>query len=326
MTIKHPASAAFAALFALALGAASTGAYSQPYPSRPIKLVVPYAAGQGTDVAARYIAEQLAKALGQGVVVENRPGAGGNIGTQQVAHAAPDGYTLLMGTNGTHAAAAFLYSNPGFDAEADFEPIALTGILPLAFATGMDNPVDNVQKLIAAARARPDKVNVAYSTTSSRAVLEQFKQQAQAPLYGVAYKGSAQAVTDVIGGQIEFMADTVAAIRTQVTGGKLKAIAVTSLAASDTLPGVKSVAEQGLPGFEIVGWNVLFAPKGTPPEAVKLLAAETMKIMAQPGTREKLLQLGTDPRALSGPQLAAFLKAEREKWGAVIKSANIKID
>ncbi len=313
-------------LAALALSIACASLHAQSFPSRPVKLVVPYAAGQGTDVAARYIAEQLAKSLGQGVVVENRPGAGGNIGTQQVAHAPADGYTLLMGTNATHAAAAFLYQNPGFDAQADFEPIAMTGVLPLAFAAAAGNPVDSVPKLIAAARAKPDQVNVAWSTTTSRAVLELFKQRAQAPLYGVGYKGSAQAVSDVIGGQIEFMADTVASIRTQVSSGKLKAIAVTSLAESETLPGVKSVAEQGVPGFEIVGWNVIFAPKGTPPEAVQVLARATMAIMSQPETRQKLLQLGTDPRALSGPELAAFLKGEREKWGQVIRSANIKIE
>ena len=193
---------------------------AQNYPARSVKLVVPYAAGQGTDVAARFLAEQLSKAIGQNRLVENRPGAGGNIG-----------------------------------------------------------------ELIAAAQAKPGKINVAYTTTSSRATLELFKAQARAPHFGISYKGSAQAIGDVIGEQIEFMVDTVASIRTQVSNGKMKALGVTSPNAS-----------------------------------------ETMKIMALSGTRQKLLQLGIDPRAMSGSDLKSFLKSEREKWGEVIRSANIKAD
>lgn len=301
-------------------------AQSSAYPNKPIKLVVPYAAGQGTDVAARYIADLLSKAIGQNVFVENKPGAGGNIGTLQVAKAPADGYTLLMGTNGTHAAAPFLYPSLGFDPDTDFEAVVMTGVLPLAFATAPGNPIDTIAKLIAAAKARPDKINVAYTTTTSRATLELFKMQAKAPLYGVPYKGSAQALTDVMGGQIEFMADTVASIRAHVASGKLKALGITTPSSSELLPGVKSVAEQGVPGYAISGWNVIFAPKGTPPEVVRLIAAETMKIMALPETKQKLLQMGADPRAMSGNELQSFLKSEREIWGSVIRAANIKID
>jgi tripartite-type tricarboxylate transporter receptor subunit TctC len=313
-------------LAAAALAVGCAAAHAQPYPSRPVRLVVPYPAGQGTDVAGRYLAEQLSRAIGQNVVVENRPGAGGNIGTQQVARAAPDGYTLLLGTNGTHAAAPFLYPNLGFDPEADFEPIALTGILPLAIATTPGNPVDSVPRLVAAAKARPDAINVAVTTTTSRATFELFKQATGAPLFGVAYKGSAQAMTDVIGGQIDYMVDTVASIRAQVTAGKLKALAVTSASASELLPGVRSVAEQGVPKFELSGWNAVYAPRGTPPEAVRLLAAELTRIMALPETQQKLLQLGIDPKAATGDELKAFLRTERDKWGQVIRSANIKVE
>ncbi len=316
-----------AALFASPEPAqAQAQAPTQAYPTRPVKLVVPYAAGQGTDVAARYIAEQLSKAIGQNFIVENRPGAGGNIGTLYVARSIADGYTLLMGTNGTHAAAPFLYPNLGFDPDSDFEAIALTGLLPLAFATAPGNPINNIAELIAAARARPDKINVAYTTTTSRATLELFKTQAKAPLFGVPYKGSAQAVGDVIGEQIELMADTVASIRTQVNNGKLKALGVTTAASSELLPGVKSVAEQGVSGYAISGWIALYAPKGTATEIVKLIARETVKIMAQAETRQKLLQLGIDSRSLTGPELGAFLKAERVQWGDVIRAANIKAD
>jgi tripartite-type tricarboxylate transporter receptor subunit TctC len=314
----------FALALLLSLGAAS--AQAQTYPARPIRLIVPYAAGQGTDVAGRYVAERIAREIGGNIIIENRAGAGGNIGTQIAAKAPADGYTLLMGTNGTHAAAAFLYDNPGFDAEADFEPIALTGVLPLTIVTRPDNPVDDVQKLIAAARAKPDAINVAVTTTTSRSVFELFKQNAKAPLFPVPYKGSAQAITDLIGGQVDYMMDTVASTSGQITGGTLKPLAISSLTGSQLLPGVKSVAEQGVAGFEIVGWNALYAPKGTPREIVRKLADATTKVMELPEVKEKLLQIGLDPRTSSGEPLVKFLREEREKWGQVIRSANLKVE
>jgi tripartite-type tricarboxylate transporter receptor subunit TctC len=299
---------------------------AQAWPDRPVRIVVPYPAGQGTDVATRYLAEQVSKSLGQNVIVENRPGAGGNIGTQYVARTTPDGYTLLMGTNGTHAAAPFLFANLGFDPLADFEPIALIGVLPLAIVTAPNNPVDTVEKLVAAARARPDAINVAWTTTTSRATLELFRQQASAPLFGVAYKGSAQAIGDVIGGQVEYMVDTIASLRTTVTGGKLKALAVTSATSGELLPGVRSVAEQGVRGYAITGWNVLYAPKGTPEAAVRRMAAEVSRVMQQAETKQKLLQLGIEPQTATGAELARFVVAERDKWGGVIRSANIRAE
>ena len=313
-------------LCAVLLSAAAGGALAQAFPSRPVRIVVPYPAGQGTDVTTRYVAEQLSRAMGQNFVVENRPGAGGNIGSQSVARAPADGYTLLMGTNGTHAAAPFLYPNLGFDPRADFEAVALIGILPLTIVTTPGNPVDSVEKLVAAARARPDAINMAFTTTTSRAALELFKQQARAPLFGIAYKGSAQAITDVIGGQVEYMVDTIASLRTTVAGGKLKALAVTSAAAGELMPGIRSVAEQGVRGYELTGWNVVYAPKGTPADAVTVLAAAIGKVMAQPETRQKLLQLGIEPRTMVGAELNGFLAAEREKWGQVIRSAKITVD
>ena len=308
------------------LACCATAAAAQGYPDRPIKLIVPYAAGQGTDVAARFVAERLAQEIGGNIIVENRAGAGGNIGTQLAAKAPADGYTLLMGTNGTHAAAAHLYANPGFDAEADFEPIALTGVLPLAIVTQPDNSVDDVAKLVAVARAKPNEINVAVTTTTSRSVFEHFKQKADAPLFPVPYKGSAQAITDLIGGQVAYLVDTVAATRGQITAGKLKALAISSASGSDLLPGVKSIAEQGVAGFEIVGWNALYAPKGTPPAVVRKLADAATRVMRQPETRDKLLQIGLDPRTMAGDELVKFMSAERDKWGQVIRSANLKVE
>jgi tripartite-type tricarboxylate transporter receptor subunit TctC len=313
-------------LVALLCALVPLSARADSFPVRPIRLIVPYAAGQGTDVAARFLGERIAREIGGNIVVENRAGAGGNIGSQLAAKAPADGYTLLMGTNGTHAAAAYLYANPGFDAEADFEAIALTGVLPLAIVTRPDNPVGDVQKLVAAARARPDAINVAVTTTTSRSVFELFKQSAAAPLFAVAYKGSAQGITDLIGGQVDYMIDTVASTRAQINGGTLKALAISSLAASELLPGVRSIAEQGVAGFEIVGWNALFAPKGTPPEILRKLAEAATRVMGLPETKEKLLQMGLDPRTASGAGLVTFLREERDKWGRVIRDANLKAE
>ena len=313
-------------LAAVTLMLHGAAALAQAYPSRPVKIVVPYPAGQGTDVAARFLAQQLAKQIGQNVIVENRAGAAGNIGAQYVAKSAADGYTLLMGTNATHAAAPFLFVNPGFDPDADFDPIALTGILPMAIVTTPGNPIDSVQKLAEAARTKPDTINVAVTTTTSRSTLELLRQQARAPLFAVLYKGSAQSIADVIGGQVEFMVDTVASVRAQITSGRLKALAITSLASSELLPGVKSVAEQGVAQFQIAGWNALYAPKGAPPEAIRLLSSELVKVMALPETRERMLALGVDPQIQTGPELTAFLRAEREKWGRLIRAMGIKAE
>ncbi len=310
----------------LLLSFCAAAAAAETYPARPVKLIVPYAAGQGTDVAARYLAERIAGEIGGTIFIENRAGAGGNIGTQLAAKSPSDGYTLLMGTNGTHAAAAYLYANPGFDADADFEPIALTGVLPLAIVTRPDNPVDDVQKLIAAARAKPNGINVAVTTTTSRSVFELFKKMAEAPLFPVPYKGSAQGITDLIGGQVDYMMDTVASTSAQITNGKLKPLAISSLAGSELLPGVRSIAEQGVAGFEIVGWNALYAPKGTPADILRKLADATTRVMALPETKQKLLQIGLDPRTSSGEPLARFLVDERAKWGELIRSANLKVE
>ena len=302
------------------------GVQAQGWPARPVRVVVPYPAGQGTDVATRYLAEQLSRSLGQNFVVENRPGAGGNIGTQQVARSPADGYTLLMGTNGTHAAAPFLYQNPGFDPLADFDPIALIGVLPLVFVAAPGNAVDGVASLVAAARGRPGALNVAYTTTTSRSALELLRQQGDAPLFGVAYKGSSQAIADVVGGQVEFMVDTIASLRGAVTGGRLKALGVTSATSGRLLPGVRSVAEQGISGFEITGWNLLYAPRGTPPAAIQTLGEAIVRVMALAETQDKLLQLGIEPLVSTGEPLARFVVAERDKWGAVIRASGIRAE
>ena len=306
---------------ALALGAAA-----QPYPYKPVKIIVAYQPGQGTDVATRHFAEQLSKALGQNFIVENRPGAGANLGTEIAARSTPDGYSLTMGTNATHALNQFLYTSVGFDAEKDFEPIILTGTFPMVVAANPATGFNSLADLIASAKAKPKSADIAMPSTTARLVLEFLKERTSAPLFGVPYKGSGSAMTEAIGGQVPAIIDTPTALRAHIDSGRLKPLAVTSLKSSELLPGVKSVAEQGVPGFEVIAWNALYASKGTPTAVITLLNAQMQKILAQPETRQRLLGLGYEPAGGTPQQLAEFGRAERRKWGPIIKATGIKAD
>jgi tripartite-type tricarboxylate transporter receptor subunit TctC len=299
---------------------------AQTWPAKPIRIVVPYQAGQGTDVGARLFAEQLTKALGQQVIVDNKPGAGGNIGTADAARSPNDGYTLLMGTVATQTMNEFLYPSVGYDSQKDFEPVALVGMLPMVISANPSFPANSVAELVAAAKAKPDKIDIALPSTTARLVFELLKDKSGAPLFGVPYKGSATAMQEVTGGQVPLIIDTATATRGQVAGGKLKPLGITTLKSSELMPGVKSVAEQGFPGFEVTAWNALYAPKGTPKAVVDRLNAEVTKILAQPETRQRLLQIGFEPAGGSPQDLAAFEKREREKWGPLIKAAGLKGD
>lgn len=309
---------------AMALLGASVFAQAQSYPAKPIKMIIPYAAGQGTDIMGRYIADEMSRSLKQAVVVDNRPGAGGNIGTQMAAKAVADGYTLMIGTNATHAANTFLYNQPGYDAQADFEPVAMVGILPLVYVTAPGNSVNNIPDLIAAARAKPDALNTAVSTTTCRMAHELFKMRGNAAMMPVDFKGSAQSITAVLGGHVDFMVDTIASLQSQVVGGQLKALGVTSAKSSRLLPGVKSIAEQGVPGYELVGWTVIFAPKGVPAEVAQILASHLNKVLERVDVQNKLLQMGVDPQIKTGSDLKLFIFSEKEKWGRLIAAAGLK--
>lgn len=310
----------------LALAITSVG-HAQNYPSKPVRIIVPYAAGQGTDSVTRYIAAQLTKTLGQTFIVDNRAGAGGNIGTEATAKSAPDGYTLVMGTNATHSLNQYLYASTiTFDPAKDFAPVILVGMLPMVISSNPSFPANSLADVIAMSKARPDKIDIALPSTSSRVVFELLKERAKAPLFGVGYKSSASAITDVIGGQIPLTIDTVTATRPQVAGGKLKALAITTKATSELMPGVKSVMEQGVPDFEMTAWNALYAPKGTPAAVIQLLNSEIAKILAQPEARQRLLELGFEPGGGGPAQLEEFGRKEREKWGPIIKAAGLKAD
>ena len=314
------------AALAVVLLATASLALAQAYPSKPVRIVVAYQAGQGTDVATRYLAEQLTKSLGQSFYVENKPGAGGNVGTEAAARATPDGYTLTMGTNATHGTNQFLYPSMPFDAEKDFEPVILIGSFPMVVSVNAASPLHSVADLVAAAKAKPNSADIAMPSTTARIVFELLKAQSQAPLFGVPYKGSATAIADVLGGQLPVLIDTVTATKPFVTSGKVRAIAVTSAKPTELLPGVKPVAEQGLPGFEVIAWNALYAPKGTPRDVIATLNGELNKVLAQPETRQKMLGLGFDVVGGTPEQLAEFGRSERRKWGPLIQSAGLKAE
>jgi tripartite-type tricarboxylate transporter receptor subunit TctC len=297
---------------------------AQTYPTKPIKLIIPYAAGQGTDIMGRYIGEEIARTLKQAVLIDNRPGAGGNIGTQIAAKSIPDGYTLMIGTNATHAANSFLFNQTGYDAQADFEPIAMVGILPLVYVTANNSPVNNVPDLLLNAKNKPDALNIAVSTTTCRMAHELLRMRTNALMMPVDFKGSAQSITAVLGGHVEFMVDTIASLHSQIVAGQLKPLGVTSLKSSRLLPGVKSIAEQGVQGYELVGWTVIFAPKGIPVEVSQILSSAINRTLERSDVQEKLLQLGVDSQIKTGAELKAFVASEKDKWGRLIAAAGLK--
>ena len=312
---------------ALFLGALfASVALAQAYPAKPVRVIVPFPPGQGTDVATRHLVEQLSKALGKNFFVENRPGAGAALGTEALARSTPDGYTLGIGTAGTHTMNPSLFPALGYDPEKDFEPITLTGMLPLMIAAHPSFAPSSIQELIAAAKAKPDTLNVALPAPPQRIAFELLRQQGGAPLFGIPYKGSGSALPEVMSGQVPLIIDSITALRPHINSGRLKALAVTSLGSTELMPGVKSVAEQGLPGFELTAWNAFFAPKGTPAPIVSLLNAEVRKILAQPETRERLMSLGFEVAGSTPQQLADRIRVEREKWSRIIQAANIRFE
>ena len=314
------------AIFMLATLASGLAA-AQPYPAKPIRLIVPFAAGQGADVAARLIAQKLGDEIGQPLVIDNRPGAGGNIGAQAAAKAPPDGYTLLVGSNGTHAANPALYATLPFDPIRDFVPIAFTGSVPMVLLANPGFAAASTADLIRMAKASPGTLNVAIPSSTSRVVFEQFTVLAGVTLFPVNYKSSPTAMTDLIGNQISLSIDTLIASAPQLKAGRLKAIAISSKARSEVLPGVPSFTEAGLAGFDISAWNVWFAPRDTPPEAVRVLNAGISRVLAQPEVRQRLRDLGLEPGGADSPQqVAEFVASELRKWGELIRRAGLKAE
>ena len=302
-------------------------AAAQPYPARPIRVVVPFAAGQGADVAARTVAQKLGEQLKTPLVIDNRPGAGGNIGSEVVAKAPPDGYTLLVGSNGTHAANAALYASLPFDPEKDFVPIAYIGSVAMVLVATPTFPAATAAQVVQMAKAKPGSLNVAIPSSTARVVYELFKQISGAELFPVNYKASGQAMTDLMGGQVQLSIDTLIASAPHINAGKLKALGVSSLTRPAALASVPTFAESGMPKFDLVAWNVWFAPRGTAAEVVTRLNAEIAQVLADSSIQQRLRQLGYEPGAGEDPKrVAEFVHAEAEKWGALIRRAGIKAD
>jgi len=306
----------------------AAGVSAQAYPTKPIRIVVPFPAGGTTDVLARAAAQKLAETLGQPAVVDNRPGAGGNIGAELVAKSAPDGYTLLMGTVGTHAINPGLYPKLPYDHVKDFAPVILVAGVPNVLVINPALPVNSVPELIAYAKANPGKLNFASSGngTSIHLSAELFKTMAGVQMTHVPYKGSAPALQDLVGGQVQLMFDNLPSSLALIKGGKLKALAVTSGARAAALPDVPTLAESGLPGFEASSWFGLLAPAGTPPPVIAKLNGEIAKWLATPEAKEKLLAQGANAAGGTAEEFAQFIAAETAKWQKVVKESGAKVD
>ena len=326
-----------AALAALLISPTLSAAQSQPtpWPSKPIRLVVPFAAGGTTDILARALAPELQKALGQPVVVDNKPGAGGNTGAADVAKSAPDGHTLLMGTVGTHAINAALYPKLPFDPVKDFAPITLVAgvpnVLVLNPAFAQKYGINNVVDFVKAAKANPGKFNMASSGNGTSIHLsgELFKSMSGTFMVHFPYRGSGPALIDLIGGSMDLMFDNLPSALPQIKAGKLKALAVTSSARSGAAPDLPTLAEAGgaaLKGYDASSWFGLLAPAGTPPEVVQRLQQEASKALTSPVLKERLLAQGAIPGGMTSADFTAFIAAESKKWAAVVKASGAKVD
>jgi|SRR5881394_1299931 len=314
-------------LLAFFLALAATTAQAQSYPTRAVRLVVPFPASGATDILARVVAEKLAESLGEPVPVDNRPGAGGSLGSALVAKAAPDGYTLLMATTSTHSIGPALQKLP-YDPEKDFAPVCLianaAGVLVVSPTLGISSP----QELIALAKAKPGELNFSSSGTGTIVHLsgELFVRMAGVKMQHVPYKGTALAAADIKSGQIAMMIDNIVSAIPFMKSGMQKGLAVTSAKRSEVLPELPTLAESGVPGYESVAYFAIFAPAGTPPEIVKRLNADLVKIVHAPQVKARLLELGADPVGSTPEALAATVRAERAKWAGVIKEANVKTE
>ena len=312
----------------LAVMAVPALAQAPAYPTKPIRLVVPFPAGGTTDILARAVAQKLTEAWGQPVIVDNRPGAGGNIGSELVAKAAPDGYTLEMGTVGTHAINASLYAKMPYDHVKDFVPVILIAGVPNVLVVYPSVPVNSVAELIAYAKANPGKLNFASSGSGTSIHLsgELFKVMSGVQMTHVPYKGSAPAVQDLLGGQVQLMFDNLPSALPHIKAGKLRALAVTSAQRAPVLPDVPTIAEAALPGFEASSWFGVLAPAGTSPAIVVKLNAEIAKWLASPEAKEKLQSQGAN--AAGGPpeNFAKHIAAETAKWAKVVKESGAKVD
>ena len=325
--VSSSRSAAMALVAALALIASCANAQSN-YPNKPIRLVVIFPAGGTADILARTVGQKLTESWGQQVVVDNRPGAGGNLATEIVAKAAPDGYTILLGGLTTHGINPSLYRKLPYDPVKDFVPVTSAAGTPLVLVVNPSLPVQSMQELILLAKSRPRELNFASfgNGTSAHLCGVLFNSMAGIEMTHVAYKGGPQAAADLVAGRVQVMFDTIPVALPQIKAGRLKALAVTDSHRSNALPDVPTVEEAGLPGFQVVGWLGFFAPAAVPKEIVHKLSAEIVTILNMPDVRERLSNLGMEPRGNTPEEFAAFVDSELKKWAPVVKASGAQVD
>jgi tripartite-type tricarboxylate transporter receptor subunit TctC len=330
MPLRARTYALFSAIVFAALGGLIGAAASAQagYPDRPIRLIVPFPAGGGGDTLARTVMNKAAEYLGQPIVIENRPGAGGNIGTEAAARAAPDGYTLAYGTNGTHAINQTLYRRTGFDPIKDFAPISRLTRIALILVVHPSLPAHSVQDLIAYLKANPGKVSVASAGngTSSHLAAELFRAATDVDVLHVPYRGGGPAMTDLIGGQVQMMIEVMPNAFPQVEAGKLRALAVTTAERWSQAPNIPTMIESGVPDFDVTAWDAVFAPRDTPAEVIGRVNAAIRKALDDPQTKRSLLARGAEPAPSSPDELGRFVATELVRWGKAVQQAGAKID
>ncbi|HYC36048.1 MAG TPA: tripartite tricarboxylate transporter substrate binding protein [Usitatibacter sp.] len=307
---------------------AAFGAQAQSYPNKPIKLVVGFAAGGNTDTVARVVGQKLSERLGQSVIIENKAGAGGTIATGEVARAAPDGYTLTMGTTTTHAIAVAAYSKLTYDPATDFEPIALVANAPYLLVVNAETPARNVKEFVDLVKSKPGKMNYgsAGQATTTHLVMATFATKAGLDVVHVPFKGNAPATTAVLGNQVEILFGGLPPLLQHVANGKLRALAISTGKRSPSIPDVPTIAESGYPGFDMALWLGFFAPKGTPPAIVKRLETELLAIARSPEMKEIMAKQGLEPNPADAAELGRLVKTEMGVYRDVFKAANIKME
>jgi len=314
--------------FGLASLVFASSALAQAWPIKPVRLIVPYPPGGSADILARAIGQKLGDGLGQQVIIDNRPGAGTAIGAEATAKAAPDGYTIMLGTVSSHAINPALIPGLKFDPIKDFAPVSLVASIPFALIVHPSLPAKSVKELIALAKAKPGSLNYssAGNGTSNHLAGELFKSMTGTFMVHIPYKGSAPALNDLIAGQVQLMYDLVLTAAPHVKSGAVRALAVTGRERSAALPGVPTVAESGVPGYEVTAWFGFFAPAGTPVAVVNTLNAETVRAMRLQDLRDRLGSQGAEPVTSTPEQFSGYVKDELTKWTRVVKASGMKAD
>lgn len=328
LTQRMRAYAPFAVLLFAATTFLTAPATAAGYPDKPVRIVVPFPPGGGGDTLARMVLNKIAEQQGWTVVIDNRAGAGGNIGTAMAAKSPPDGYTLAYGTNGTHAINQTLYKNPGFDAVKDFDPISRFTQIALLLVTNPSIPAKSAKDLIAYLKANPGKVNVASAGngTTSHLAQEMFKLATGAKIQHVPYRGGGPAKVDLMSGQVQMMIEIMPSVFGLAQEGKINGLAVTTAKRWPLAPNIPTLAEDALPGFEITAWDGLWAPKGTPKDVIAAWNAAARKALGDPALRDALLKAGAEPAPTTPGEFGKFVESEIPRWGKAVEQSGAKIE